>query len=42
MMQQSSRYLFKLIKKAAKGRKLEHPFDYIAEITSVLEKPALS
>lgn len=38
MMQQSSRYLFKLIKKAAKGKKLEFPFEYIAEIDTTLKR----
>lgn len=36
MLQQSSRYLFKLIKKHQKGKKVESPFEYIAEIDSVL------
>jgi acyl-CoA oxidase len=36
MLQQSSRYLFKLIKKHYKGKKVESPFEYIAEIDTVL------
>ena len=36
MLQQSSRYLFKLIKRQAKGKKLEAPFEYINELEDLL------
>ena len=36
MLQQSSRYLFKLVKKFGKGKKAESPFEYINEIDNVL------
>jgi hypothetical protein len=36
MLQQSSKYLFKMIKKHSKGKKLEEPFVYIGEIEETL------
>lgn len=36
MLQQSARYLFKLLKKSGKGKKIEAPFEYINEIDGLL------
>lgn len=36
MMQQSSRYLFKLIKRVRKGKTLDAPFEYLNQIDSFL------